>query len=398
MKTTRRHLFRTALAAGAASQACSPPPEEESSGASLAVEDFQPRSTLITAETEVARARFPLIDAHTHVSSVFRRPAPEGSALSGAPAEQFKRIVAWMDELNMRTFINLTGGWGEALERTIGEMVQPHESRFLTCTTPAYERAGETDYAAWQADELGRAKQAGAVGLKVSKTLGLYLRRDGKQGPLVKVDDPRFDPMWEAAGALAFPVFIHIADPDAFFTPIDRFNERWEELNNHPDWSFHGKDYPPKAELLAARNRVIERHPKTTFVCLHVANHPENLDEVSGWLGRYPNMHVEIGARLGELGRQPRRARRFFEDCQDRILFGTDAAPNGTSVPQQDLKPAMFQCYFRFLETLDEYFDYAPSPVPPQGRWKIHGVGLPDGILKKVYHDNAARILGLRAL
>jgi predicted TIM-barrel fold metal-dependent hydrolase len=214
----------------------------------------------------------------------------------------------------------------------------------------------------------------------------------------VKVDDPRFDPMWEAAGKLDMPVFIHTSDPDAFFTPIDRFNERWDELGNHPDWSFYGKDYPAKPELLAQRNRVIERHPKTTFVCLHVANHPENLDEVTAWLKRYANMHVEIGARIGELGRQPRRARQFFEEFQDRIMFGTDATPNGKSMPQQDLTPAMYQCYFRFLETLDEHFDYSPAVIPPQGRWKIYGVGLPEGILKKVYHNNAARLLGLKAI
>ena len=234
--------------------------------------------------------------------------------------------------------------------------------------------------------------------MKIAKTLGLYLREQGKEGPLVKIDDRRFDPMWDAAGRLKFPVFIHISDPDAFFTPIDRSNERWEELANHPDWSFYGKDFPPKRELLEARNRVIERHSSTTFVGLHVANHPENLNEVSSWLKKYPNLHCEIGARIGELGRQPRRARRFFDEFPERIMFGTDATPNGSSVPQQDLRPEMFQCYFRFLETEDEYFDYAPSAVPPQGRWKIYGIGLPDDILKNVYHNNAARLLGLRTI
>ena len=283
-------------------------------------------------------------------------------------------------------------------------MVRQHTGQLITCTVPSYDRLNDPDYPTWQAEELARAKEQGAIGLKISKTLGLYLReggyRDsereaGQQGPLVKIDDPRFDPMWDAAGQLGFPVFIHVADPDAFFIPTDRFNERWEELGNHPDWSFYGEDFPAKAELLAARNRVIERHPDTTFVGLHVANRPENLDEVSSWLDTYPNLHVEIGARLGELGRQPRRARKFFEEYSDRVMFGTDASPNGTSVPQQDLEPEMFRCYFRFLETLDEYFDYSPAPTPPQGRWKIYGIGLPDEILKKVYHDNAARILRL---
>ena len=193
------------------------------------------------------------------------------------------------------------------------------------------------------------------------------------------------DPMWEAAGALKLPVFIHTSDPDAFFTPIDRFNERWEELANHPDWSFYGKDFPPKAELLAARNRIIARYPKTTFVCLHVANHPENLDEVGSWL--------ESASWAGSRG-PPGASSRNTEKYPDRILFGTDATPNGSMVPQQDLKPAMYRCYFRFLETLDEYFDYSSAAVPPQGRWRIYGIGLPDGILRKVYRDNARRILG----
>jgi predicted TIM-barrel fold metal-dependent hydrolase len=354
---------------------------------------------LVVPENPVARAKYPVLDAHTHISGVFgraRAPGPEGPS---AEAEQLlEQIVRWMDELNIQTMINLTGGAEENLKRNIEVMQGKHKGRFLNCVVPSWDRIRQPDYPSWQAEQLERAKEAGAVGLKISKTLGVYLRENGREGPLVKIDDPRFDPMWEAAGKLALPVFIHVADPDAFFTPIDRFNERWEELANHPNWSFYGKDFPKKEELLARRNRVIERHPKTAFVGLHVANHSENLDEVSAWLDRYPNLYVEFGARLGELGRQPRRARKFFESYQDRILFGTDATPNGTSVPQQDLKPAMYQAYFRFLETLDEYFDYAPSPVPPQGRWKIYGIGLPDGILKKVYHNNAARLLGLKLL
>ncbi len=407
MSHSRRTFLGASLAGAALSTGCSqrePATEEAASGAQLTLAEFEPKSMLVVEEHAVASAHFPVIDMHTHVSSVFRRTPGPKDALQGAPAERFDQIVKWMDELNIQTLVNLTGGAGEGLQRTVDEMVNKHPGRLITCTVPSYDKLNEPNYPQWQADELGRAKEAGAIGLKVSKTLGLYLREggfsesereEGQQGPLVKIDDPRFDPMWEAAGRLGLPVFIHIADPDAFFTPTDRFNARWEELGNHPNWSFYGEDFPPKSELLAARNRVIEKHPNTTFVCLHVANHPENLDEVSSWFDKYPNMHLEIGARLGELGRQPRRARKFFEDYPDRIMFGTDASPNGTSVPQQDLEPEMFRCYFRFLETLDEYFDYSPAPTPPQGRWKIYGIGLPDEILKKIYHDNAARILGL---
>lgn len=408
MSQSRRSFLRAGAAAGALSSACSQPQPGASEGtgpaAQLALADYEPKSMLVAEENLVPSARYPAIDMHTHVSSVFRRTPGMNDALQGTAAERLEQISQWMDELNLQTLVNLTGGTGEELQHTVSEMVQQHPGRLVTCTVPTYSRLSEPGYPEWQAEELSRAKEQGAIGLKILKTLGLYLREGsyresepeaGQQGPLVKIDDPRFDPMWDAAGQLGFPVFIHVADPDAFFIPTDRFNERWEELGNHPDWSFYGQDFPPKAELLAARNRVIERHPNTTFVGLHVGNRPENLDEVSSWLDTYPNLHVEIGARLGELGRQPRRARRFFEEYADRVLFGTDASPNGTSVPQQDLEPEMFRCYFRFLETLDEYFDYSPAPTPPQGRWKIYGIGLPDETLKRVYHDNAARILGL---
>ncbi len=388
MKLSRRNHI--AALSGLAGSTAAFSAQPQAAGGNLPLADFEPKSMLVVPEHKVAKAKYPVMDVHTHVGGVLR-----GAGGSGVQLDQ---IVRWMDELNLRSMINLTGGNGEALGRNIAGLDGKHPKRFFNCTEPTWGRIKEAGYPAWQAAELERAKQSGAVGLKILKSLGLGVREEGKMGPLVKVDDPRLDPMWAAAGKLGMPVFIHTSDPDAFFTPIDRFNERWDELGNHPDWSFYGKDYPKKPELLAARNRVIERHPKTTFVCLHVANHPENLDEVTAWLKRYPNMHVEIGARIGELGRQPRRARQFFEEFEDRILFGTDATPNGKSVPQQDLTPALYQIYFRFLETLDEYFDYAPSPMPPQGRWRIYGIGLPDRILKKLYHDNAAGILGLRKL
>jgi predicted TIM-barrel fold metal-dependent hydrolase len=189
------------------------------------------------------------------------------------------------------------------------------------------------------------------------------------------------------------PVGIHVGDPVAFFRPTDRFNERYEELNNHPDWSFHGRDFPSMEKLMAARDRVFARHPRTQFIAFHVGNFSENLNHVSDSLDRFPNMTVDIAARIGELGRQPRAARAFFEKYQDRILFGTDATPNGHQFPQQFFCDELYEIYYRFLETDDEYFDYAPAKIPPQGRWKISGIHLADSILKKVYHENAARLL-----
>ncbi len=211
----------------------------------------------------------------------------------------------------------------------------------------------------------------------------------------MKIDDRRFDPMWETAGAHRMPVAIHTSDPEAFFLPTDRFNERYEELNAHPDWSFHGKDFPSNRELQEARNRVMARHPRTQFVVLHVGD-SENLAYVSELLDRYPNMHVETGARIGELGRQPRAARKFFDKYQDRILFGTDAVPRGNDTPQQIFGEQLYEIYYRFLETEDEYFDYAPAAKPPQGRWRIYGIGLPETILRKVYYENAERLLRLK--
>jgi predicted TIM-barrel fold metal-dependent hydrolase len=193
------------------------------------------------------------------------------------------------------------------------------------------------------------------------------------------------------------PVAIHISDPVAFFTPTDRFNERYEELNNHPDWSFYGKDFPTNAELIAARNRVFARHPKTRFVTLHVGNFSENLANVAESLDRYLNMSADIAARIGELGRQPRTARKFIEKYQDRILFGTDATPHGDRFPQQVFGDQLYEIYYRFLETVDDYFDYAPAELPPQGRWRIYGIDLQESVLRKVYFDNAARQLGVEA-
>jgi len=362
----------------------------------LDLAEFQPKSMLHAPETKVSRARYPVIDVHTHLS--FRAKSQNGVGLG--ERLQFlatpETVLPTMDRKNIKIMVNLTGGSGHGLEEAIQEFQKPHPTRFITFTEPLWEQSDRPDYAKIQADAIESAKRAGARGLKVLKTLGLYLRERVTEGPLVKIDDRRFDSLWDACGALRMPVAIHVSDPEAFFLPTDRFNERFEELNNHPDWSFHGKDFPSNAELLDARNRVLARHPKTEFILLHVGNDAENLPYVSECLDRFPNTSVELGARIGELGRQPRMSRKFFERYQDRILFGTDAVPNGTDTPQQVFVDALYEIYFRFLETEDEYFDYAPAPVPPQGRWRIYGIGLPENILRKVYHDNAARLLDLK--
>lgn len=361
--------------------------------ASLKLVDYQPKSMLHVPVTKIERAAFPVIDMHTHLAVRANTQANGRASRRAVPTEDLLKV---MDARNIRTMVNLTGSYGERLANNVAGLDRAHPGRFLTFTEPAWTEAQRPDYAKWQADELAKSKAAGAMGIKVLKTLGLFLRdKDaaGKDGALVKVDDPRFDPMWEQAGALGLPIGIHVGDPEAFFLPTDRYNERYEELANHPDWSFHGKDFPSFKAILEARDRVFARHPKTTFVALHVGHWAENLPAVGEMLDRFPNVHIEIGARIGELGRQPRQSRKFFDKYQDRIMFGTDAVPNGTETPQQIFGMDLYQIYYRFLETEDEYFDYAPAPVPPQGRWQIYGLGLPEAILRKVYQANALRAL-----
>jgi len=359
----------------------------------LSLEDYEPTSMLQVPETYVESARYPVIDIHTHISLSTKWT-------NGAPLAPDRRYLAPPQELlsvmnrkNIRSMVNLTGGYGQALAATVQKYDGSHHDRFYTFTEPSYSQLLEPNFPSLQAEAIEQAHRNGARGLKILKTLGLYLRENITSGRLITIDDPRFDSMWDTCGQLKMPVAIHISDPIAFFTPTDRFNERYEELNHHPDWSFYGHDFPSNAQLLEARNRVIARHPKTSFVVLHAGNCAENLQNVSENLGRFPNMHVDIAARIGELGRQPRTTRKFFDKYQDRILFATDATPHGDEYPQQVFNDKLYEIYFRFLETEDEYFDYAPAKIPPQGRWRIYGINLPDAVLSKVYYENAARLL-----
>ncbi|MBS1805875.1 MAG: amidohydrolase family protein [Acidobacteria bacterium] len=359
----------------------------------LQLADYEPKSMLQVKETHVARSRFPVIDVHTHISGA--AVSKNGVELSserqyfGTPEE----LLAVMERKNIRSMVNLTGGFGDGLAETVKKYDRAHPDRFYTFTEPSYPQFLDPNYPKLQAQAIEQAHRDGARGLKILKTLGLYLRSNITSGTLVKIDDPRFDPMWDTCGQLNMPVAIHVSDPIAFFSPTDRFNERYEELSNHPDWSFHGGDFPSNAELLEARNRVFARHPKTRFIVLHVGNFAENLGNVSENLDRFSNITVDIAARIGELGRQPRASWAFFDKHQDRILFGTDATPHGDEFPQQVFNDKLYEIYYRFLETEDEYFDYAPANVPPQGRWRIYGIGLPESILRKVYYENAAREL-----
>lgn len=392
----RQWLYGAGLIAGASRLAARPANEQVESSPHpkpLDLSQYEPKSMLHVRESHIERAKFPLIDIHTHISVSTKSE----SGVSLAAERQYlgtpQELLAVMDRKNIRAMVNLTGGYENGLTETVARYDRPYPGRFYTFAEPSYSRFKEPNYPKLQAQAIEQAHRDGARGLKILKTLGLYLRENITSGSLIKIDDPRFDPMWEACGQLNLPVAIHVSDPIAFFTPTDRFNERYEELNNHPDWSFYGADFPSNEELLGARNRVMARHPRTQFIVLHVGNFAEDLQNVSENLDRYPNMFVDIAARIGELGRQPRTARRFFEKYQDRILFGTDATPHGDDYPQQVFNDKLYEIYFRFLETEDEYFDYAPARVPPQGRWRIYGINLPESMLRKVYFENAARVL-----
>ena len=334
----------------------------------LLLKDYDPKSMLHTAVHETPRAKFPVIDVHNHVND------PYGDGEKIPPAE----VVRRMDAANVQKIVILTGMWGDKLQSVIEKMVKPYPNRFIVFTQMDWSKIDDPNFSAEMVAQLDDAVRRGARGLKVLKDLGLGVK--DKSGQFIPVDDPRLDPIWEECGRLGIPVAIHTSDPEAFFTSLDRHNERYEELNENPTWNFSGPQFPSKARLLAERNHAIEKHPHTTFIALHVANWPENLDAVSDWLIKYPNMYVEFGAREAELGRQPRRARKFFLDYQDRILFGTDSEP----------QEQMYANYFRWLETPDEYFPYAG--YPGQGRWMIYGMELPDAVLEKVYHKNAEKI------
>jgi predicted TIM-barrel fold metal-dependent hydrolase len=341
----------------------------------LYAHEFQPRSELVVPEHEVLRAKFPAVDAHNHL------PVADAQRSHTRDLDQ---LIREMDMLNLQTIVNLTGGSGDVLRENLDALDRAYPGRFKTFCNLDWTGFGEQGWVTAAVDQLDADIRAGASGLKIFKSLGLRVR--DPSGELVMPDDPRLTPIWEKVAELGVPVLIHTADPVAFFRPLDRFNERWDQLNRRPDWHFHGSEYPSFEDLIAALYRLIAAQPQTTFITAHVGCYPENIGFVSQMMDRYPNMMTDISARIAELGRAPYSARAWFLKHADRILFGTDNTP----------QPSMYQTHFRFLETADEYFSYSPgAEIPPTGRWQIYGIDLPDEVLKKVYHDNAARLLNL---
>jgi len=341
----------------------------------LPLSDFAPRPKLVTEQHRVARAKFRAIDAHNHLG---RWLTPNQDwMISDVPA-----LLRVLDACNMQTICNLDGMWGDELEANLDRYDRAYPERFVTFAHSDWELVKEPDFGARMARQLEDSVRRGARGLKVWKTLGLRYR--DAQDRLIAIDDERLFDLWESAGQQQIPVMIHVADPVAFFDPLDRFNERWEELHGHPDWHFCGPEFPSFATLMEQFEQLIARHPQTTFIGAHVGCYAENLGWVANMLDTYPNFNVDIAARLAELGRQPFSAKRFFHRYADRIVFGLDGFP-----PQ----PEDYAPYFRFLETADEYFPYASGTTGGQGRWHIYGIDLPDEILGKIYYQTAARLL-----
>jgi predicted TIM-barrel fold metal-dependent hydrolase len=343
-------------------------------GEELLLSDYDPKPKLALPAHEVTRARYPAINIHAHFRRWIKTWTPE-------------ELIAVMDACNVRHLVDLDGGLGEELRQEIERYARPYPDRFTIFATFRFD-GGKLDWEDFQKRiaMLGEAKAMGAKGLKIWKNLGLRTRDEHNR--LIAVDDPRLDPLWAKAGELGLPILIHVGDPAAFFDPIDKHNERYEELKGHSTWSFYGPQYPSLAEIEAQFERVLERHREVPFIYAHLGNRTDDLQAAGGLLDRHPNLYMDISARVSEVGRQPRTASEFFIRYQDRLLFATDGNPGAE----------VYRAHFRFLETADEYFDYPLRELFNFGRWKIYGIDLPDEVLRKLYHDNAARLLGLPSL
>jgi predicted TIM-barrel fold metal-dependent hydrolase len=341
----------------------------------MLLKNFHPQSKLVTRTTHVDGPRFPVVDAHNHLAEPFG---------GGWDHKSLAELLDRLDEAGVTHYVDLDGGWGE-------EILASHLDYFKNAAPDRFQIFGGVEWFRWRkmgdgfpewaAGRLRAQKERGAQGLKIWKPLGLHV--EDHNDKLVDVDDERLIPIWETAGELGLPVMIHVADPVAFFDPIDETNERWEEIGEHPDWAFTSPPYPPFMHIINGLWNLVNRHPNTTFIGAHVGCYAENLGWVGQMLDECPNYYIDISARIGELGRQPYTARKFFIQYQDRILFGLDAGPSRKE----------YRLYYRFLETDDEYFNYNPSEIPLQGRWYVCGLYLPDDVLKKVYSENAKKVL-----
>lgn len=338
----------------------------------VSFEEYNPPSTLKVPEHIVTRAKFPFVDIHSHQGGV------DNAKIDG--------LLAEMKELNMGVLVNLSGrGFGRGTSNTQQEyikgMLREFEThapgRFMVFTNLNFAGFGDENWTRIAVKELEEDVQAGAVGLKIYKSLGLNVT--DINGNRVPVNHPDLDAVWAKAGELGIPVLIHSADPAQFWEPFDANNERWLELKTRPNRKRSDTDPAPFAQIIREQHDVFAKHPETTFINAHMGWMANDLDQAEAHLEKYPNVNFGIGAVIAEFGRQPRRAKAFFEKYQDRILFGKDA-----------YNKEEFHTYFRVLETEDEYFPYYKKY---HAYWKMYGLGLSDEVLKKVYYKNALRIV-----
>jgi predicted TIM-barrel fold metal-dependent hydrolase len=324
--------------------------------------DYRPKSTVVAEEHPVPRAKFPVVDIHSHQT---------------ASSGNMDQLIKEMDALNLRVLVNLSGGSGQRLAQNV-EVIRNsrHADRFRVFANVNLEGAGTPGWSMNAVAELQEAIRNGAIGLKIFKNLGLHTRK--ADGTRLGIDDPELDPIWEACGKMNVPVLIHTADPSQFFDPIDNHNERWLELALFPNRQYPADRFPSFETLMSERDRMFARHPKTRFIAAHFAWHANDLGRAARMLDTMPNVYLEVGAVLYEFGRQPRGAREFFTKYQDRVLFGKDA-----------YQPSEYPYFFRVFETADEYFDYYRQY---HAFWKLYGMGLSDEVLKKLYYRNALTI------
>ena len=326
-------------------------------------EKYNPTSTLVVPEHKLTKAKFPFIDVHNHQFNM--------------PTMDLNTLIKEMDKLNMKVMVNLSGQSGNSIERSVKNIKDNFPKRFIVFANVDFSKVGEADWGEKAAKQLEEDVKNGANGLKIYKSLGMSSKDiNGKRIP---VDDSRLDPVWKKAGELKIPVIIHTADPKSFWDPMDDKNERWLELATHDRRKRSDSDPAPWQQLIDEQHRMFRKHPNTTFINAHFGWYPNNLPMLDSLLTQIPNMYVEFGAVIAELGRQPKAAKKFFEKYQDRILFGKDSW-----VPEE------YATYFRVLETEDEYFPYHKKY---HAFWAMYGMGLPDPILKKIYYKNALRII-----
>jgi predicted TIM-barrel fold metal-dependent hydrolase len=328
--------------------------------------DYRPRSTLVTPVHLVPKAKYPAIDFHGHPGGLL------GSS------ESLATLGASLDSLNVRMIIAAENMSGERLQRTLAAIrASPQmKDRVAVLAGIDFRNVGP-GWAERAVAQLEADVAAGAVGVgEISKGFGLSIRKP--DGSRLRIDDPELDPIWEACARLQIPVFIHTADPQEFFAPIDYTNERWLELSLYAGRRYPADRFPSFEQLMTERDNLFRKHAKTTFVAAHMGWHANDLARLGKLMTDMPNVYTEVGAVLYDIGRQPRAAREFFIRFQDRILFGKDA-----------FQPEEYPYYWRVFETGDEYFDYYRDY---HAFWKLYGIELPDTVLKKVYYQNALRL------